>query len=256
MASRAPNPVGLTVLDNCQAVLNYYQENALKEVTPWGLGDNWGPTPVLFDAVTDAGVATTQESDGGSTINNQPSYSATNIQVAGVDEADIVKTDGNYIYLLNDQTLEIVDIRQVDEDSPPVAISQLEVSFYPREMLFVKKLSNKTDSKDSLIIVGGDGYQRLRLVQVDISDRKSPKTIADFTIDGNYVGIRLVDNSVRLVSTSAPLGFDWEAPSGSGLRAEAIALEANKEIIKESQLNNWLPAYKDNLQTSLRPNLP
>jgi uncharacterized secreted protein with C-terminal beta-propeller domain len=32
---------------------------------------------------------------------SSPSYSTTNIQVAGVDEADIVKTDGYFIFLLS-----------------------------------------------------------------------------------------------------------------------------------------------------------
>ncbi len=38
-----------------------------------------------------------------------PDYSTTNIQVAGVDEADYVKTDGRYIYLIADNRLLIVD---------------------------------------------------------------------------------------------------------------------------------------------------
>ena len=40
--------VGLTPLADCDAVLNYYKENALKEVTSWGLSDavyRFGPSP-------------------------------------------------------------------------------------------------------------------------------------------------------------------------------------------------------------------
>ena len=40
--------------------------------------------------------------------NGDPDHSGTNTQVAGVDEADILKTDGNYIYLLHGQNLEIL----------------------------------------------------------------------------------------------------------------------------------------------------
>ena len=35
-------------------------------------------------------------------------YSSTNVQVAGVDEADIVKTDGEYIYLVSKEKVIIV----------------------------------------------------------------------------------------------------------------------------------------------------
>ena len=38
-------------------------------------------------------------------------FSETNIQVEGVDEADIVKTDGTYVYIIRNQHLTIVDAR-------------------------------------------------------------------------------------------------------------------------------------------------
>ena len=40
---------------------------------------------------------------------NTKDYSTTNIQVAGVDEADKVKTDGNYIYMIGNNTVYILD---------------------------------------------------------------------------------------------------------------------------------------------------
>ncbi|MDP2749687.1 MAG: beta-propeller domain-containing protein [Nanoarchaeota archaeon] len=46
-------------------------------------------------ALTDAAMPT---ATAGSGSTETPSYSETNVQVEGVDEADIVKTDGNYIY--------------------------------------------------------------------------------------------------------------------------------------------------------------
>ncbi|MEM2119285.1 MAG: beta-propeller domain-containing protein, partial [Candidatus Bathyarchaeia archaeon] len=37
-----------------------------------------------------------------------PDYSQTNIQVEGVDEADVIKTDGEYLYLISKQYLFVV----------------------------------------------------------------------------------------------------------------------------------------------------
>ena len=37
-------------------------------------------------------------------------YSTTNVQEAGVDEPDIVKTDGNLIYAISNSTLYVVDV--------------------------------------------------------------------------------------------------------------------------------------------------
>ena len=41
-------------------------------------------------------------------------YSDTNIRQEGVGEADTVKTDGKNLYILNDQTVEIVDVSQAE----------------------------------------------------------------------------------------------------------------------------------------------
>ena len=240
--------VGLVPLADCDAVLNYYKENALKEVTPWGLGDGgyrFGPAVDFLDAeeavlATDASKS--QPSSG------EPGYSTTNIQVEGVDEADIVKTDGDYIYVLSDQTLKIIDIRQGSGDNPPGIIAEVGIDFYATDMLLSLKPEGEDNLSDTLVIVGQEGWYQLRLVQVNIDNRESPKMTADFVIDGNYAGIRLAANIVRLATTSQPLGFDWKTPAGSGLRAEEKALEANKEIIRNSELSNWVPAYKDNLK--------
>ncbi len=258
------NPVflrlGLVSPIGCDAVLNYYKENALKEVTPWGLGDRW----VAFGPELDVAVGTadrprrdvavaTADSSESQASSPEPSYSATNIQVEGVDEADIVKTDGDYIYVLSGPALKIIDIGQEDEGNPPVVIAEVELDFYATDMLLSLKPVGEDSLSDTLIVIGHGGGHQFRLAQVNIDDRESPKVTADFAIDGNYVGIRLADNIVRLVAASQPLGFDWETPSGSGLRAEARALEANKEIIRNSDLSNWVPAYKDNLQSDSKP---
>jgi uncharacterized secreted protein with C-terminal beta-propeller domain len=42
-------------------------------------------------------------------------YSRTSIQVEGVDEADIVKTDGEYIYVISDQKVVIVKACPAEE---------------------------------------------------------------------------------------------------------------------------------------------
>ena len=44
-------------------------------------------------------------------------YSATNVQVQGVDEADVVKTDGKYIYQVNRDRIVIIKHGTVTEDA-------------------------------------------------------------------------------------------------------------------------------------------
>ncbi len=57
------------------------------------------PAPVTTPLVATV-TATTTATEG-----SAPEYSHTNVQVAGVDEADIVKTDGKYIYLVGKPSL-------------------------------------------------------------------------------------------------------------------------------------------------------
>jgi len=64
------------------------------------------PSPasmVAKEAASPTAIATGSSDKGAS------DFSTTNIQVAGVDEADFVKNDGKYIYIESGETLTIVD---------------------------------------------------------------------------------------------------------------------------------------------------
>ena len=248
---------GVTPLDNCQQVLEYYQENALKQVTPWGLDDMsiyrglaLPALDVAEDSAADISAPQSLSANESQTSASQSKHSSTNIQVEGVDEADMVKTDGQYIYIVSNQTLKIVDIRQNTNTGEPQLAAKLSLGFWvetTNSMLLSLKTDSNNNLKDTLILVGTNSWpdRQVRLVQINIEDRTNPEVVADFTIDGNYIGMRLVGNTVRLIMNSTPLGLGWQSPAGSGLNAQEEALEANKQIILNSDLNNWIPAYKD-----------
>ncbi|MDE0675463.1 MAG: beta-propeller domain-containing protein [bacterium] len=229
--------VGLRTFASCDAILSYYIENALELVGPYGL--DGGPSIYRGDemveeamaaAESDAAVATTSAASSQSA----PSFTGTNVQVAGVDEADLVKTDGFYIYSLldNRRRLRIVEVN----DGAMNLLSTLDVGFEPREMLLYE---------DTLLLVSTE-YRVgavTRIAQVDISDRGSPEVVADLSMDGVYKGSRLSGGVARVVINSGPVGIEWEHPRGNGLRAEQEAIEANRELVRRSTLGNWLPAY-------------
>ena len=76
------------------------------------MGRNLAP-PVGVDSAksADASAAGTESSTAGSA----EEYSSTNIQVEGVDEADIVKNDGKYIYIASNNKVVIVDAYPAEE---------------------------------------------------------------------------------------------------------------------------------------------
>ena len=101
-----PDPLITDFPSSLQRFVSYkqlktYVEEAVSEspeYSPfwgWGFGRSFKGAPVLESAV-DASVAAPGD------------YSTTNIQVEGVDEADLVKTDGLYIYIVSDYAVHSV----------------------------------------------------------------------------------------------------------------------------------------------------
>ena len=89
-------------------------------------------------APTQKNEATSDSATGQSTSETAPDYSTTNIQVAGVDEGDIVKTDGRYIYVLGDGSVRIIradaGISTVIATIPVFAVGTDSTSVSPYEL--------------------------------------------------------------------------------------------------------------------------
>lgn len=66
--------------------------------------------------------------------NGADRYSETNIQEFGVDEADIVKNDGQYIYLIKNDTIRIVEAFPPEVMKQIATIKVVEKGFFPSEM--------------------------------------------------------------------------------------------------------------------------
>ena len=133
-------------------------------------------------------------------------YSKTNTQVEGVDEADIVKTDGRYIYYLKNDKLTIADT----SNNKLVLTSKLtfDDEFYTKE-IFVK------DNK--LIVLGTEMYRRktkqssnkyyypsyneYTVAKIyNIEDKSNIKEERTVEIEGNYLSSRMVGNNLYLIS--------------------------------------------------------
>ena len=96
-------------------------------VGPCGFARCWWPIEVTLDG----GVAAPEFSGGGGDAARD--FSDTNTQVAGVDEGDIVETDGNFIYILSNNTVTIVDVQ--NQEHPRVASRyELDNDSYANEM--------------------------------------------------------------------------------------------------------------------------
>ncbi len=154
-----------------------------------------------------------EESSGfDSTAAASGDYSETNIQVEGVDEADIIKTDGEYIYTLSQGNLVIVKAYPANE-AEILSTTKIQ-DFSPRE-LFIHK--------NKLLVFGNVNYmfedrvgellneryypryvQAMSVKLYDISDRTEPELLRTVDFEGGYLTSRKIKDEVYFVVTSYP----------------------------------------------------
>jgi uncharacterized secreted protein with C-terminal beta-propeller domain len=131
-------------------------------------------------------------------------YSQTNTQIAGIDEADVVETDGQYIYALSGDELLIVDMRNL---SQPRLVSAMKLSRPAAQMYLVG---------DQIVLVDEPAYQsisfnslwsqghapRSSVLWIDVSDRTAPQLLQRLEVDGRIIDTRAIGTSVYLVIDS------------------------------------------------------
>ncbi|MBT8215610.1 MAG: benzoate transporter [Acidimicrobiia bacterium] len=248
---------GLVPFDACEDYLTHVKTEAKRIVTPWGLeGGGWyGPDiwmmedRVMLSAEGDGG------GDGGAPSNGGQAgvdYSTTNVQEAGVDEPDIIKTNGNYIYAISNGTLFVVDVT-----GEPTITDRLRLENGWGEILLagdrIVVLSTQYGGgvhplpvEPGIAAPGGDYYYSSPvsvLTEIDVSDPADIRLIRTLYLDGSYISARMNGDVARIVITARPTGFQWQYPEGGGLLAEIRAKNANRAIIDASTLENWIPYY-------------
>ena len=161
-----------------------------------------------------------------------PDFSSTNVQVAGVDEPDFLKTDGDYLYLVSDRILTIVDAHPAEEAEITARVA-LDVE--PQHM------HNAFLNGDRLMVFynGSDEKQRIpefgyaphtirvpvtHAMILDVSDRGDPRLVRDYRVDGSFTDARMIGDHVYLV-TSLWIGDDPVVPRVGDAVSGATVLE-------------------------------
>ena len=141
-------------------------------------------------------------------------FSTTNIQVAGVDEADIIKTDGKYIYALAKQKLIIVKAKS-DPTSEAKILSQTKLAnfnpieiFIHQDKLLVFGYANQYETnlgEKTTLIAPYPRYSSFMAVKIyDLSDKQKPKQIKTVEFEGSYLTSRKIGENVYFVVNSYP----------------------------------------------------
>ena len=173
----------------------------------------FGPSGLAYYVATPAPAAM-----GDSNEYSAESYSKTNIQVEGVDEADIVKTDGNYIYVATNNNYQSasqnnVYVMKADTQDPRViAKIPLGNNTYVAG-LFLSQDNNKLvviGSQYQFYAYGGAAREYIMsypgvsnvntfLSVYDVSEKASPVLARNVTLSGSYFSSRMIGNYVYAV---------------------------------------------------------
>ncbi|HSP22121.1 MAG TPA: beta-propeller domain-containing protein [Planococcus sp. (in: firmicutes)] len=159
---------------------------------------------------TDKGTSTEESADSGSgESGNGGDYSTTNKQVEGVDEADLVKTDGSFIYSISENRVIITDVRNPDE----LAVADelvFEKELYPQQLFLNDGVLVVIGSKYSIMPMDGMGreyFPHMGLTTVhlyDIENPESPELLREFGTEGNLNSARLANNVLYYVTNVYP----------------------------------------------------
>jgi inhibitor of cysteine peptidase len=144
--------------------------------------------------------------------NTQPVYSSTNVQVTGVDEADIVKNDGEYIYLLTGTKISILRAYPPSEARLLSTITFNDMSpsgiFVNEDRLAVLGANYSTTQPQTLLPQVPSTYSGVSYIEeattylkiYDISNRTNPELLKTFTTSGDYLNSRMIGDFVYLIA--------------------------------------------------------
>ena len=142
-------------------------------------------------------------------------FSKTNVQVEGVDEADIIKTDGKYIYAVSQKNLFIVNAYPAGnaEVLAKISFKSRPQDIYINDNSLVvfgrNDLIHKTE-RYSRSFVQRSNYIFFKVF--DIADKKNPKQIRDLNFEGSYNNSRMIGDYVYFVTQNYNYNYDYDYP--------------------------------------------
>ena len=242
---------------------------AVEEMYYWGGG--WLEDGMVAEASMDGDTATSNVAKSQPTRTEGEDFSGTNNQEQGVDEADFIKTDGYYIYVLQGSSLSIMEIPEFGEiefaSNSSIEGSPISMMLQDDRLIVLSSYNPwSISSEDDLYeYLRWDGeYSQWRVNSLtkyttfDISNRSSPEIIQELYLEGYNVDAREIDGSIRAIThswlnipglsnwlnmPSAYYELQWDDPERKTYR-EMIAYEtiqANDEVLEAIALEDLVP---------------
>ncbi|MGS2776484.1 beta-propeller domain-containing protein [Robertmurraya sp. GLU-23] len=154
--------------------------------------------------------------------------SSTNVQVQGIDEADIVKTDGEYIYQVVDGRVNIISAKSAGK-MEHVASIQFQKTFSPSQLFLDKEklliigysYSYETETAEKKIatdsLYAPMNEMTMALVY-DVKDPTKPTLEREISLEGYLSSARKIGSKVYLIANHFPQYWLLEDDDGVDLR--------------------------------------
>ena len=201
-----------------------------------------------FDGLTiaqrEAGNALDSTAEAAPTASDD--YSETNIQVAGVDEADIVKTDGEYLYVVSESTIYILKaypynqarlVSKITLDqvygakifvngNKLVVVNDQPILYYAeplaRDTISVQEGKTAEDSSNnsSEPMIPEEEYvipvyrNELSMKVYDTTDKSNPVLTRTVALNGSLSGVRMIGDYVYMVTNQLATQSNPETETG------------------------------------------
>jgi len=232
IGSESTNP--LRQSDDIDQLKSWYIDTALAQ---WGehLGKDvspWRYRPILLNGgivnggIVNGGIANSGAAAVDATATPSPSetgdYSGTNNQVAGVDEGDLVKTDGQHLFVLAGDGVDILNAWPADQlggvSHIATAGDERALFLHGTRLTVISQESGwEPVGDDAVGIVGlsrgwwGQQWQsQVAVTVIDVSTAAEPKILETTRLDGWLVDARAIAGRVLVVTQDT---FDIPAPA-------------------------------------------
>jgi len=141
------------------------------------------------------------------------SFSTTLVQVQGVNEGDIVKNDGQFIYQLNQNRVLVINTLPDNTPSVQQVLTSADKAFWGQELYL---------DKTTLTVIGSSfrppvttqlgkttvpwilGCTTVKAILFDVTDKSNIRQIREIEIEGDYIASRKIGGDLYLVARRYP----------------------------------------------------
>jgi uncharacterized secreted protein with C-terminal beta-propeller domain len=203
---RIADDLAKAAVERSVQVNQYYFGKKVADARYWYRG--------ILNTYTDTAIVRTAalSFDGAGSVSGSRTVSQTNVQEAGVDEADRVETDGSYLYSIDSDELVITDVRNPD-DMKIVSRTTIDGSVSGIYLLPGGKVAVVSQSGgfawwgwrggrfalSTIADVDQSAEPQVAITTFDVSDASDPTVTNTTTLDGSLQSSRVIDGRLYVV---------------------------------------------------------